>query len=423
MKLNDMKELITKSHDIMSDIYGKGNEDYQINRYLNAIDGFLNTYNECDDIFIFSAPGRTEICGNHTDHNLGRVVAASVNLDIIAVVTKTDDGKITVKSEGYPMDEIEISNLSVKDEEKNKSISLIRGMTARFSELGYNIGGFKAYMTSNVLKGSGLSSSAAFEVMIGTILNGIYNDNKVSAAEIAKIAQYAENVYFMKPCGLMDQMASSVGGIITIDFEDKNNPVIEKIDFDFSGAGYALCIVDTGGNHADLTDEYASIPAEMKEVAGFFGKETLRGLEKNDIISNINKLREKFGDRAVLRSLHFIDENENVTLLADALKNGNFDEFLRINKKSGNSSFRYLQNVYANINPSEQGISLAVYMAENILRDKGSYRVHGGGFGGTTQNFVPIEMAQDFKKEIEKVFGEGKCHILNIRKYGGIKVF
>ncbi len=423
MNIDRIKELISKSHELMCDIYGKGNEDYQIKRYLNAVDRFCDTYKDCDDIYIFSAPGRTEICGNHTDHNLGKVVAASVNLDIIAVVSKTDDGKITVKSEGYPLDEIEISDLSVKDEEANSSISLIRGMTARFSELGYNIGGFKTYMTSNVLKGSGLSSSAAFEVMIGTILNGVYNDNKVSAVEIAKIAQYAENVYFKKPCGLMDQMASSVGGIITIDFEDKANPIIEKIDFDFTSQGYALCIVDTGGNHADLTDEYASIPAEMKAVAQFFDKEALRGITKEDVLNNIGALREKFGDRAVLRSLHFLDENENVAMLANALKKGDFNEFLRINKKSGNSSFRFLQNVYANINPSEQGISLAVYMAENILKDVGAYRVHGGGFGGTTQNFVPLGIAEEFKTEIEKVFGEGKCHILNIRKYGGIKVF
>ncbi len=423
MKFSELKELIKNSSEKMCDIYGKGNEQYQIERYLKALDGFCEIFGECDDISFFSAPGRTEICGNHTDHNFGRVVAASVNLDIIAVVAKTTDGKITVKSEGYPLDEIDVSDLTVKDDEANKSVSLIRGMCAAFKEKGSNVGGFKAYMTSNVLKGSGLSSSAAFEVMIGTILNGTYNDNCVNAVEIAKMAQFAENVYFKKPCGLMDQMASSVGGIITIDFADKNNPIVKKVDFDFTSAGYALCIVDTGGNHADLTDEYASIPAEMKKVAGYFGKEALRSITKEDILKNISDLREKFGDRAVLRSLHFIDENKNVDMLVEALKNSDFDEFLRINKKSGNSSYRYLQNVYANINPSEQGISLAVYMAENILENKGAYRVHGGGFGGTTQNFVPLSMVSEFKKEIEKVFGEGKCHILNIRKYGGIKVF
>ena len=419
----ELKELISKSNDKMADIYGKGNEKMQIERYLKAVDSFTELYGEKDNLMIFSAPGRTEICGNHTDHNLGKVVAGSVNLDVIAVVSVDNSDIIEIKSEGYPVDCISLNDLSVKDEEANTSSSLIRGVAYRFSELGYKIGGFKAYTTSNVLKGSGLSSSAAYEVLIGTILNGAYNDTKVSAVEIAKIAQFAENVYFKKPCGLMDQMASSVGGIISIDFADENNPVVEKIDFDFSSTGYALCILDTGGNHADLTNEYASIPYEMKNVEKYFGKNVLREVKKEEIISNIQPIREKFGDRAVLRALHFLDENENVDNLSQSLKNNDFDTFLKVNKKSGNSSFRFLQNVYANINPQEQGISLAIYIAESILKDKGAYRVHGGGFGGTTQNFVPEDMVSEFKEKAEQVFGKGKCHILNIRKYGGIKVF
>ena len=419
----ELKELISKSHDKMADIYGKGNEEMQIKRYLEAVDSFTKLYGEKDNLVIFSAPGRTEICGNHTDHNFGKVVAGSVNLDVIAVVSADDSDVIEIKSEGYPVNCVSIDDLEVKDEEENTSSAIIRGMAYRFKEFGYNIGGFKAYATSNVLKGSGLSSSAAYEVLIGTILNGLYNDGGASAVEIAKMAQFAENIYFKKPCGLMDQMASSVGGIISIDFEDEKNPVIEKIDFDFSSAGYALCILDTGGNHADLTNEYASIPYEMKEVAKHFNKKVLREITKEDVLFNIQSLREKLGDRAVLRALHFLDENENVDILSKSLKDNDFDTFLKINKKSGNSSFRYLQNVYANINPKEQGISLAVYVAENILKEKGAYRVHGGGFGGTTQNFVPKDMVEEFKEKTEAVFGKGKCHVLNIRKYGGIKVF
>lgn len=422
-KCYELKEQILKSFDKMTDIYGKGNENVQINRYQKAVDDFCGLYGEQDNVMIFSAPGRTEICGNHTDHNLGKVVAGSVNLDVIAVVSPDNSDTIEIKSEGYPVEKICISDLDVKDEEENTSSALIRGMAYSFKEKGYKIGGFRAYATSNVLKGSGLSSSAAYEVLIGTILNGLYNNGEVSDVEIAKMAQFAENVYFKKPCGLMDQTASSVGGIISIDFKNEKNPVIEKIDFDFSSAGHALCILDTGGNHADLTGEYASIPGEMKEIAKYFGKNVLREISREEVLENIDELRKKFGDRAVLRSLHYFDENENVDILSKALKNNDFDTFLKINKKSGNSSFRYLQNVYANINPSEQGIALAVYVAESILDGKGSYRVHGGGFGGTTQNFVPLDMVDEFKEKTEKIFGKDKCHILNIRKYGGIKVF
>ncbi len=419
------EELIKIVHNAdqrLTELYGAENVAAQKSRYITAIEEFCERYGDKDNLVIFSAPGRTEIGGNHTDHNLGKVLAGSVNLDVIAVCSKTDSEWICVKSEGYPEDKISVNDLSIHENEAGKSASLVRGMAARFQQSGYKIGGFEAYTTTNVLKGSGLSSSAAFEVLIGTVLNGLYNEGAVSPVEIAKMAQYAENEYFKKPCGLMDQMASSVGGIIAIDFKDKEHPLIEKVNFDFSKSGYALCIVDTGGNHADLTDEYASIPEEMKAVAGHFGKSVLREVSKEDIVSDLMALREKFGDRAVLRTFHYLDDNERVEKEVEALNQGDFETFKDMIISSGNSSFRFLQNVYAAKNPKEQGLSLALYLAQSILDGKGAYRVHGGGFGGTTQNFVPFDMVEQFRNVMESVFGSGKCHILFIRNCGGVKV-
>ncbi len=418
-----LKKAVLENEAIFAELYDKDNVGAQQERYIKAIDRFVEIYGEKEEMYIFSAPGRTEISGNHTDHNHGCVMAGSVNLDVIAIAAPTKDGIIRVQSEGYRMDLIDTRELEVKAKETNKSISLIRGTANRFKELGLNIGGFDAYTITNVLKGSGLSSSAAFEVLIGTILNGIYNDGSISPVLIAQIAQYAENVYFGKPCGLMDQMASSVGGIISIDFKDNDNPIITKVDFDFTSAGHALCILDTGGNHADLTSEYASIPAEMKAIAAHFGKKVLREVSLEEIMAAVSELRKKFGDRAVLRALHFQNENIRVGQQVKALTEGNFDAFLNLSVESGLSSYRYLQNVYANIAPKEQGISLALFVAESILKGRGAHRVHGGGFGGTTQNFVPLDMVEEFKAKTEAVFGEGKCHILNIRPKGGIKVF
>ena len=418
-----LKKAVLENEAIFTELYGKDNVESQQTRYIKAIDRFVEIYGEKDEMYIFSAPGRTEISGNHTDHNHGCVMAGSVNLDVIAIAAPTKDGIIRVQSEGYRMDLVDTRELAPKDKEINKSISLIRGTANRFKELGLNIGGFDAYTITNVLKGSGLSSSAAFEVLIGTILNGIYNEGSISPVLIAQIAQYAENVYFGKPCGLMDQMASSVGGIISIDFKDNDNPIITKVDFDFTSAGHALCILDTGGNHADLTSEYASIPAEMKAIAAHFGKKVLREVTLEEIIAALPELRDAFGDRAVLRALHFQNENIRVGQQVKALTEGNFDEFLNLSVESGLSSYRYLQNVYANIAPKEQGISLALFIAESILQGRGAHRVHGGGFGGTTQNFVPLDMVDEFKQKTEAVFGEGKCHILNIRPKGGIQVF
>ncbi len=403
-------------------LYGKDQIDTQKARYTEAVDAFVELYGDQDNLTLFSAPGRTEIAGNHTDHNHGRVVAASVNLDVIAVVSKNDSDLIRIKSKGYKMDTVNTGDMEVKAEEENKAISLIRGVASRFLQKGHKIGGLDAYTTSNVLKGSGLSSSAAFEVLVGTILSYTYNDGAVNPVEIAQYSQYAENVYFGKPSGLMDQMASSVGSVITIDFADTENPVIEKMDFDMADMGCALCIVDVGGNHADLTHEYAAIPAEMKQVASFFGKEILRGISCRELLDNAPAIREKFGDRAFLRAFHFINENERVGKIVDAIQAKDYKTFKKLIVESGNSSFRYLQNVYANPAPQEQGMSVALAVAEQLLDGCGAWRVHGGGFGGTTQNFVPFDKVEEFRREIESIFGEGSCHILSIRPIGGTQV-
>ena len=405
----------------LDEIYTQDKLAFQRERYEKAAAEFEKLFGEKPTHF-FSAPGRTEIGGNHTDHNLGRVFAAGVSLDVIAAVKATDDGIITVKSEGFPVDRIDSADTEVKEEEKNSSASLIRGMAGGFLKNGHKIGGFNAYTTSNVLKGSGLSSSAAFEVLIGTILNGLYNEQAISAVEVAQLSQYAENVYFGKPSGLMDQMASSVGSFITIDFKDEKEPVIKKVDYDFSKSGYALCIVDTKGNHADLTPEYAAIPQEMKSVAQFFGKSVLREVDKQELLDNISAVREKCSDRAVLRALHYFDDNERVLAQAEALERGDIEGFFKLINESGDSSFRYLQNIYASSAPAEQGLSLALYIAKSVLGDKGACRVHGGGFAGTIQAFVPNDMLDKFSAEIEKVFGEGSCYVLSIRPVGGVMV-
>ncbi len=401
-------------------LYGAEQVPIQRERYVAAVNGFVATFGEGEgELRLYSAPGRTEIGGNHTDHNYGRVLAGSVDLDVIAVVRATEGG-IRVQSEGYPMDEVALDALIPVAEEMNRSASLIRGTAARFVQLGYTIGGFEAYVTSNVLKGSGLSSSAAYEVLMGVILNHTYNAGRVSAVEIAQIAQYAENVYFGKPCGLMDQMASSVGNIITIDFADPAAPVVEPVDFDFSATGYALCIVDVGGNHADLTDEYAAVPAEMKAVAASLGVPVLRQTTMETVLANLPALREEHGDRAVLRALHFLQENDRVTRQVAALRAGDFDAFKALILASGNSSFEYLQNVYPVCNIREQSMSLALALAQMVLDGCGAWRVHGGGFGGTTQNFVPMDKLEEFRSVMEGAFGPGSCHVLSIRPCGGV---
>lgn len=406
---------------LFSELY-RSNADRQNSRYESITDEFKHLFNKMPTEF-FSAPGRTEVSGNHTDHNHGRVVAAAVNLDIIAAAAPTDDGIITVKSEGFDkIDVVDTKDLTVHEEENTHSAALIRGVCAGLKNRGYKVGGFTAYTSSEVLKGSGLSSSAAFEVLIGEILNHLYNDGKVTFVETAKVAQYAENVYFGKPSGLMDQMASSAGGFITIDFADTEHPIIEAMDFDPADGGCSLCIIDTKGSHAELTPEYAAIPAEMKSVAKFFGKEYLRQLSKETVLENVAVVRESCGDRAVLRALHFFDENERVDKLVAAIKADRFSDFLKLINASGESSYKYLQNVFAASLPHQQSVSLALYMCDTLLAGEGASRVHGGGFAGTVQAFVPKERLDGFIAGIEEVFGEGSCHVLDIRRVGGTKV-
>lgn len=403
-------------------LYGENALERQKARYKAAEEGFVKEFGQADGIRIFSAPGRTEVSGNHTDHNNGKVLAAAVDLDIIAYTVPADDGIITIKSEGYPIFSIDTKDLEAKADEKDSTPALVRGVAAGFEKNNLKIGGFKAYMTSDVMKGSGVSSSAAFEVLVASILSGLYNDNAVSAVKAAQISQFAENEYFGKPSGLLDQMAASVGGFVYIDFKKTQYPIIMPIEFNINSYGYTLCIVDTKGSHADLTPEYSAIPTEMKEVAKVLGKTVLRETDEEEFFSNIAMLREKCGDRAVLRAAHFFDENKRVELAADALKNSDINSFLAVIKSSGNSSYKYLQNVYANKNPDEQGVALGLYVAERVLGEKGASRVHGGGFAGTIQAFVPNELLDEFVKAENAVFGEGSCHKLFIRPVGGTEI-
>ncbi len=403
-------------------LYGADALYKQKKRYESAAENFIEIFGKNDGVRIFSASGRTEISGNHTDHNCGKVLAAAVDLDVIAIVVPTDDGVITVKSEGFDIITVDTADLAVREDEKNTSAALIRGVAAGFNNSNLKVGGFKAYMTSNVLKGSGVSSSAAFEVLVGNILSGLYNGSAVSAVKIAQIAQYAENEYFGKPSGLLDQMASSVGGFVAIDFRNTNAPVIVPIEFDIARYGYSLCIVDTKGSHADLTPEYAAIPEEMKAAAAVFGKTVLREVDEEEFRANISKVREKCGDRAVLRALHFFDENKRVDRAAEALKSGDIDSFLAVINESGNSSYKYLQNVFAVTKSAEQGVSMGLYTAEKVLGGRGASRVHGGGFAGTIQAFVPDDILDEFIKAEEAIFGEGSCHRLYIRPVGGTEI-
>jgi len=371
--------------------------------------------------YVFSAPGRTEISGNHTDHQLGCVLAGAVDLDTRAACRENGKNVIRVLSEGYPMCTVELNDMAVREEEKNTTASLIRGVAARIIELGGKVEGFDAYVTSTVLPGSGLSSSAAFEVLAGTIINGMFECG-LNAVQIAQISQYAENVYFGKPSGLMDQMASSVGNIIGIDFGDRENPVIEPLKFDFASCGHALCIVDSHASHADLTDEYAAVPVEMKKVAAMFGKEVLRQVDEKEFYERIALVRSTVGDRATLRAMHLFDENKRVKAQIKALENNDFDSFLQGVRASGLSSWRFLQNVTPAGYVEHQELAFALCLTERLLNGRGASRVHGGGFAGTIQAFVPNDMLDGFKTEIDRVLGEGSCHVLSIRKEGGMRV-
>ena len=370
----------------------------------------------------FSAPGRTEIGGNHTDHQHGCVLAAAVNLETLADVTLNGSSTICVRSEGYSPFEVNLTDLSVHEEEKNTTAALVRGVAAAFARRGAKLQGFDMAVSSTVLPGSGLSSSAAFEVLVGTVLNELFFHKKLSAIEIAQIGQYAENVYFGKPCGLMDQMASSVGSLVFIDFEDPAKPEVEKISFDLEKAGYALCIIDSGADHADLTDEYAAIPAEMKQVCRFFRKEVLRQIPEEAFFAAMPELRKTVSDRAILRAMHIYEENERVRGQVRALKNQDVDTFLELVTESGRSSWMYLQNITPAGAVVHQEVAVALALCKKLLEGKGAYRVHGGGFAGTVQAFVPLDMLDAFKNRIEDVLGKDACHVLNVREQGGVRV-
>ena len=395
--------------------------------YLNpemkhALDaGFTASFEGAPERY-FSAPGRTEIGGNHTDHQRGRVLAGAVNLDTVAAVRLNGTNLIRIQSKGYPLCVVDITNLTPVESEINSTPALVRGVAARFAQMGCDVKGFDAYCESTVLPGSGLSSSAAYEVLIGTIINGLFFDGKISQPEIAMIGQYAENVFFGKPCGLMDQMASAVGNLVTIDFFDKENPVIEPVDFDFASCGHALCIIDSGADHADLTDEYAAVPGEIKAVAAYMGKEVLTQIDEAEFYANISQLRKACGDRAVMRCIHFYQENARVSQQVAALKEGDFEKFLSLVKQSGYSSYMYLQNVIPAGYKAHQDVAVALGLAEHYLQGRGAYRVHGGGFAGTIQAFVPFDILDQFVAGMDNVLGEGACHVLSIRPQGGVEM-
>ncbi len=393
----------------------------QRKRYASALESFEGLYGE-KNVEIYSAPGRTEVGGNHTDHQNGKVLAAAVDLDAIAVVAKRTDSLVRIKSEGYQSLAVELKELELCEKEMGTTNALVRGMAAGMKKRGFQVGGFDAYITSDVLTGSGLSSSAAYEVLIGNVFSGLYNQNQVDAVTIAQIGQEAENQYFGKPCGLMDQMACSVGGLIFIDFAKAGDPVFKKVEVDFNQFGYCLCIVDTKGSHADLTDEYTSIPKEMRKVAAYFGKELLRQVNRSDFYQNIPNIRNACGDRAVLRAMHWFAENDRVDAQVEALEKGDFDEFKALIKASGDSSYKYLQNVFSMKNCEEQSLSLALAMSDLILQRKGASRVHGGGFAGTIQAFVPTDAVEEYKSCMEAVYGNDSCYVLHIRPDGGIRV-
>lgn len=403
-------------------VYGEANRDAQIRRYRAAEVKFAEHFGELGEHRFFSAPGRTEICGNHTEKNNGKSFAASVTVDAIAVVEPTEDGCVTIKSEGFPEDKINLSELEPREDEKNTSAGLIRGVLKGFEKNRHKIGGFRAYTTSNVKKGSGLSSSAAFAVLVGTIVSHLFNDGEISPTRIAQITQFAENEFFGRASGLLDNLACSVGGFVAVDFKDDNIPVVEGVRYDMSNSGHALCIVDTLGRKNEYAAEYATITEEMREVASFFDCKTLRSLSLPDIMLNIGVLRKAVGDRATLRAIHFFQENERVDKVVHALKNDDFESFLHSVRESGDSSFKYLQNIYSGSDVKHQSLALALNIAEDSLGRKGACRVHGNGFSGTLQAFVPLNALTEFKMNMERVFGNGSCRVLSIRQIGSCEV-
>ena len=383
--------------------------------------GFASAFGGAPERY-FSAPGRTEISGNHTDHQRGRVLAGAVNLDTVAAVRINGTDTIRILSKGYPLCQVKLTELTPVESEINSTPALVRGVAARFTQLGCKVEGFDAYCESTVLPGSGLSSSAAYEVLIGTIINHLFFGGKVSQPEIAQIGQYAENVFFGKPCGLMDQTASAVGGLVTIDFADKDHPHIRPVNFDFSSTGHALCIIDSRADHADLTDEYAAVTLELKAVCKYFGKEVTTEIPEEEFYAAIPALRDIVPDRAIMRAIHEYNENRRVPQQVACLEKGDFEGFLKLTKESGFSSWMYLQNVIPAGYVQQQAMAVALGLCEHYLQGKGAYRVHGGGFAGTVQAFVPFELLESFRSGIDAALGEGACHILSIRPQGGVEM-
>jgi galactokinase len=414
---------INKDNKTLHELYGSNPIDLErhAKRYVYLIHQYTSTFGSAD-LTVFTSPGRTEIGGNHTDHNYGRVLAGAVNLDNVAIASKNDSEIINIQSEGYPKFEVDLKNLKADKKEQYTSAALVRGICARMKELGYTIGGFNACIDGGVPKGSGLSSSASFEVLIGAIVNELFNNGRMDPIQNAIIGQYSENNYFGKPCGLMDQTACAMGGLITIDFKDPANPVVKKVNFDFVATGFALVITDTGGNHADLNDEYASLPSDMKAVAAELGKKVLREVTLEQIIDIAPNIREKVGDRAILRAIHFQGDNQRVVDEVAALERNDFKAFLGMVVDSGFSSYMYNQNIFPVINVREQGVSLALALSELILKGKGAWRVHGGGFAGTIQAFVPQNLIEKYVTTLEHIYGKGSCHSLFIRPKGAGRV-
>jgi len=416
-------KLESDKNDALTQLYGSSEIAYQQQkeRYLGLMHQFIQTYGS-KPVAVFSSPGRTEIGGNHTDHNHGKVLAGAVNLDNIAVAAPNNREVIRIASAGYPDFEVQLGQLQPDQNELYTTTALVRGICARMLELGFTIGGFDACIDGRVPKGSGLSSSASFEVLIGAIISHLFNHGKLDPVENAKIGQFAENHFFGKPCGLMDQTACSFGGLVAIDFENPTNPVVQKVGFDFKTSGFALIITDTGGNHANLNDEYAALPYEMKSVAHQLGAQVLRSVTHEKLVQHIPALRKLTGDRAILRALHFVGENKRVADQVAALESNNFKAFLSMVIASGQSSFMYNQNIYPSSDPGDQGVSLALALSDQVLNGKGAWRVHGGGFAGTIQAFVPDALVQHYIETLESVFGKDKCHALFIRPQGAIRV-
>ena len=404
-------------------LYGAEHAEDARARCAEVLAGFAKTF-ESQPEALFSAPGRTELGGNHTDHQHGRVLAAAVDLDILAAAAPNQSGMIRVQSQGYPLIVVDLGELTPKTEEQNTSTALIRGVAARMAAMGCPLqsAGLDVYMTSTVPGGSGLSSSAAFEVLIGTMLNDLFWDGKCTPVEIAQIGQYAENVFFGKPCGLMDQTASSVGGVVAIDFADTAHPVVEQISLDLHANGYALCILNSGAGHADLTSEYAAITNELKAVCRCFGKEVLREVPEEDFLPALPEVRKAAGDRAANRAFHIYAENRRAEAEGQALRDGDFDRFLALVRDSGRSSAMYLQNVIPTGQTAAQELMVTIALCESILAGRGAVRVHGGGFGGTAQAFVPLDMLERFKEKTEAVLGQGSCHVVTIRPEGGVRL-